>query len=107
MCNEAPLKGIGRHGTKYPTNFSVKVPVLKSDGSLRRDRKGKPVFKMEYGVLLCFITAHQDEWKSIYTEKRSEDSAAEGESIEEGLEVIVERGTESYIITYSEAPRMH
>ena len=84
MFNEALLKGVGRDGTKYPKHFSVKVPVLKSDGSLRRDRKGKPVFKMEYGVLLCFITAHQDEWKSIYTEKRSEESASEGDQSRRG-----------------------
>ena len=72
------------------------MPVLKGDGSLRRDGEGKPVFKTEYGVLSCYIIAHQDKWKSIYTEKKnSEESAAEGESIEEGLGVIVERGTES------------
>ena len=95
LCNEAPLKGVGRDGTKYPKHFSVKVPVLKGDGSLRRDGEGNPVFKTEYGVLSCYIIAHQDKWKSIYKEKRSEESAAEGESIEEGLGVIVERGAES------------
>ena len=47
-------------------------------------------------MLSCYIIAHQDKWKSIYTEKkRSEESAEEGESIKEGLEVIAERGTES------------
>ena len=54
--------------------------------------------KTEYGVMSCYIKiiAHQDKWKSIYTEKkRSEESAAEGESIDEGLGLIVERGTES------------
>ena len=52
--------------------------------------------KTEYGVMSCYIIAHQDKWKSIYTEKkRSEESASEGESIEEGLGVIVERRTES------------
>ena len=55
MCNEAPLKGVGRDGTKYPNYFSIKVPVLKGDGSLRRDGEGKPVFKTEYGVLSCYI----------------------------------------------------
>ena len=45
LCNEAPLKGVDRNGTKYPKHFSVKVPVLKGDGSLRRDGEGKPVFK--------------------------------------------------------------
>ena len=95
LCNEAPLKGVGRDGTKYPKHFSVKVPVLKGDGSLRRDGEGNPVFKTEYGVLSCYIIAHQDKWKSIYKEKRSEESAAEGESIEEGLGVIVERRAES------------
>ena len=87
---------MGRDGTKYPKQFSAKVPVLKGDGSLRRDGEGKPVFKTEYGVLSCYIIAHQDKRKGIYTEqKRSEESAAEGESIKEGLGVIVERGTES------------
>ena len=96
MCNEASLKGVGLDGTKYPKYFSVKVSVLKGDGSLRRDGEGKPVFKTDYGVLSCYITVHQDKWKGIYTEKkRSEESAAEGESIEERLGVIVERGTES------------
>ena len=71
------------------------MPVLKGDGSLRRDEDGKPVFKTEYYVLLCYIITHQDKWKSIYTERRSEESTAEGESIEEGLGVMVERGTES------------
>ena len=94
LCNEAPLKGRGRDGKKYPKNFSVKVPVLKGDGSLKRDRDGKPIFKMEYGVLSCYIIAHQDKWKSIYEEKRSEESAATGESSEE-LGVIVEGGRES------------
>ena len=64
LCNEAPLKGMGRDGTKYPKNFSVKVPVLKGDGSLRRDGEGKPVFKTEYGVLSCYIIVHQDNSKS-------------------------------------------
>ena len=32
---------------------------------------------------------------TIYTKRGSEESAAEGESIEEGLGVIVERGAES------------
>ena len=89
------MKGVGHNGTKYPKHFSVKVPVLKGDGSLRRDGEGNPVFKTEYGVLSCYIIAHQDKWKSIYTEKRSEETAAEGESIKEGLGVIVERGAES------------
>ena len=84
--NEAPLKGVGRDGTKYPKHFSVKVPVLKGDGILRRDGEGKPVFKTEYGVLSCYIIVHQDKWKSIHTEKRrSEESAVEGDSIKEGL----------------------
>ena len=94
VCNEAPLKGRGRDGKKYPKNFSVKVPVLKGDGSLKRDRDGKPIFKMEYGVLSCYTIAHQDKWKSIYEEKRSEESAATGESSEE-LGVSVEGGRES------------
>ena len=85
---------MGCDGTKYPKNFSVKVPVLKGDGSLQTDKEGKPVFKTEYGVLTGYIIAHQDKWKSIYAEKRSEESAAEGES-SEGLGVIMERGTES------------
>ena len=48
LCNEAPLKGVGRDDTKYPKNFSVNMPVLKGDGSLRRDGEGKPTFKTEY-----------------------------------------------------------
>ena len=95
MCNEALLKGVGCNGTKYPKHFSVKVPVLKGDGSLRRDGERKPVFKSEYGVLSCYIIVNQDKWKSIYAEKRSEESVKEGESSEEGLGVIVERGSES------------
>ena len=39
-------------------------------------------------MLSCYIIAHQDKWKSIYTEKRSEESAVEGESIKEGLGYI-------------------
>ena len=54
------MKGVDWDGTKYPKYFIVKVPVLKGDGSLRRDGEGKPVFKMEYGVLSCYIIAHQD-----------------------------------------------
>ena len=96
MCNEALLKGVGRDGNKYPKHFSAKVLVLKGDASLRRDGEGKPVFKVEYDVLPCYIIAQQDQWKSIYTKKkRSEESAAEEESIKEGLGVIVERGIES------------
>ena len=89
------MKGVGRDDTKYSKNFSVKVPVLKGDGSLRRDGEGKPVFRTEYGVLSCYMIAHQDKWKSIYAKKRSEESTEEGALIEEGLGVIVERGSES------------
>ena len=38
LYNEAPLKGRGRDGKTYPKDFSVKVPVLKGGGSLKRDR---------------------------------------------------------------------
>ena len=51
LSNEDSLKGIGRYGTKYSKNFSAKVSVLTGNDSLQRDREGKPVFKMEYGVL--------------------------------------------------------
>ena len=95
LCNEAPLKGKDRDEKKFPKKFSVKVPLLKGDGSLQRDSDGKPIFKTEYGVLSCYIIAHQEKWKSIYAEKRSEESAAVGESDGEGLGVIVEKGTES------------
>ena len=72
------------------------MPVFKGDGSLRRDGEGKPVFKAEYGVLSCYIITHPDKWKIICTEKkRSEESAAKGESIEEEQGVLVERGTKS------------
>ena len=55
VLNKTPLKGVGRDGTEYPKHFYVKVPVLKGDGSLRRDEKVKLVFKTEYGVLSCYI----------------------------------------------------
>ena len=55
LCNKTPLKGVGRGGTKYPKNFSVKVPVLKGDGSLREGRGGKSSF--QDGVW-CAIVLH-------------------------------------------------
>ena len=90
LCNEAPLKGMGRDGRKFPKTLNVKVPLLKGYCSLQRGLDGKPIVRMECGVLSCYIIAHQDRWTSSYEEKRSEVLAASGEA-SEGQGVIVER----------------
>ena len=64
------LNGVCRDGTKFPKMFCVKVPMLKKDGSL-----------------------HKEKWKSIYNERKTM-AAVSAESSEES-NVVVKRGGRS------------
>ena len=66
LCMEAPKKGKDRDGNKYPSEFTVKVPVLEADGSVKRDASGKPVFEVDHGVLSCWHIVHSAKWKNMY-----------------------------------------
>ena len=70
LCSEPPLNGKDLQGKKYPKNFSVKVPRVKADDSLERDREGNLIFHTEHGVLTCYHIAHREYWKSNYENKR-------------------------------------
>jgi len=80
LCNEPPKNGKDRHGKKYPRRFSVKVPKLKTDGSIQRSPDDNVVFQTEYGVLSCYLIAHQVQWKKMYENKQAAGVASAGSS---------------------------
>ena len=93
LCNEPPLNGVGRDGTKFPKMFCVKVPMLKEDGSLQRDPENNAIFCTEQGVLSCYIIAHQEKWKPIYKERKV--TAAVSAETSEESNVVVKRDRRS------------
>jgi len=80
LCNEPPKNGKDRSGKKYPRTFFVKVPKLKTDGSIQRSPDDKVVFQTEYGVLSCYVIAHQVQWKKMYENKQAAGVASAGSS---------------------------
>ena len=80
LCNEPPKNGKDRSGKKYPRTFNVKVPKLKTDGSIQRSPDDKVVFQTEYGVLSCYLIAHQVQWKKMYENKQAAGVASAGSS---------------------------
>ena len=56
--------------------FSVKVPKLRADQRLQRDDEGKVIFQTEYGVLTCYLIAHQEQWKKMYKNKQKQVAVA-------------------------------
>ena len=51
---------MGHDDKKYLKTFSVKVSLLKGNGSLQRDSDRNLIFKTKHGVMLCYIIAHQE-----------------------------------------------
>ena len=54
----------------FQNNLVSKFQSLKNNGSLQRDSKGNVVFQTEYGVLTCYLIAHQEQWKTMYEHKQ-------------------------------------
>merc|ERR1719401_1180496 len=63
LCNDPPKNQVDRNGKGFSKQFSVKVPKLDDNGSLQRAEKGDVVFQTEYGVLTCYLLAHQKQWE--------------------------------------------
>ena len=76
LCNEPPKNQTGRDGKRFPNMFSVKVPKLRADQRLQRDDEGKVIFQTEYGVLTCYLIAHQEQWKKMYENKQKQVAVA-------------------------------
>ena len=66
------------NGKKYPKTFRVKVPKLKTDGSIQRSPEDQFIFQTEYGVLSCYLVAHQVQWKKMYENKQATGVASAG-----------------------------
>ena len=89
----------GFHGRKLPKNFSIKVPRVKEDETLERDKKGDIIFQTERGVLSCYHIAHHEYWKNNYENKLI--MSAVSESTKESSAESNERGRLSWgLVTF-------
>ena len=69
-----------RDGKKYLKTFNMKVPKLKTDGSIQQSVDDNVNFQTEHGVLLCYLIAHQVQWKYTYENKQSAVVVSDGSS---------------------------
>ena len=58
----------------------MKVPKLKTDGSIQRSPDDKVIFQTEHGMLSCYLIAHQVQWKKMYENKQAAGMASAGSS---------------------------
>ena len=58
----------------------MKVPKLKTDGSIQCSPDDNVVFQTEHGMLSCYLIAHQVQWKKMYDNKQTTGVASAGSS---------------------------